>query len=156
MSEVQRHVDINCPVSTVYNQFTQFEEFPRFMAGVKRIKQLDDKTLHWEIEIGGVHREFDAKITEQIPDKRIAWKSIDGKTHSGVVDFHRLSDNRTRVNLQIAYDPQGFAENAADFLGIISQRVEGDLQRFKEFIESRGRETGGWRGEIKTPGENPR
>ena len=153
MSEVQKYIDIDLPVSTVYNQYTQFEEFPRFMAGVKRVGQLDEKTLHWEIEIGGVRREFDAKIAEQVPDKRIAWKSIDGKTHAGVVDFHRLSDSKTRVNVQMAYDPQGFAENAADFLGIISQRVEGDLQRFKEFIESRGRETGAWRGEIKAPGE---
>jgi uncharacterized membrane protein len=156
MSEVQRHIDVNCPVSTVYNQFTQFEEFPKFMAGVKRVHQLDAKTLHWEIEIGGVRREFDAKITEQIPDKRIAWKSIDGKTQSGVVDFHRLSADKTRVNLQMAYDPEGFAENAADLLGIITTRVQGDLDRFKEFIESRGRETGAWRGEIKAPGDAPR
>ena len=151
MSEVQRHIDIKSPVSTVYNQYTQFEEFPRFMAGVKRVKQLDDKTLHWEIDIGGVRRDFDAKITEQIPDKRIAWKSIDGKTQAGVVDFHRLSDSKTRVNVQIAYDPEGFAENAADVLGVISQRVEGDLQRFKEFIESRGSETGAWRGDVERP-----
>jgi uncharacterized membrane protein len=153
MSEVQRHIDVNCPVSTIYNQFTQFEEFPRFMAGVKRVHQLDDKTLHWEIEIGGVERVFDAKITEQIPDKRIAWKSIDGKTQAGVVDFHRLSDNQSRVNLQMAYDPEGFVENAADMLGIISSRVQGDLERFKKFIETRGRETGAWRGEVKAPGE---
>ena len=153
MSEVQRHVDVHCPASTVYNQFTQFEEFPRFMSGVKQIRQLNDRKQHWKIEIGGVEREFDAEITEQIPDKRIAWKSTDGKTHSGVVTFHRLSDDDTRVNLQMAYDPEGFTENAADLLGVISGRLQGDLDRFKDFIETRGRESGAWRGEIKAPGE---
>jgi uncharacterized membrane protein len=156
MNEVQRHIDVNCPVRTVYNQFTQFEEFPTFMTGVKKVQQLDDKTLHWVIEIGNVRREFDAKITEQIPDTRIAWKSIDGKTHSGVVDFHRLSDDQSRINLQMAYDPEGIVENAADMLGIISNRVRGDLERFKEYIEARRRETGAWRGDIKPPGQSQR
>jgi len=155
MREVQRHVDVRCPVSTVYNQFTQFEEFPRFMSNVKSVRQLDDRRLHWKIEIGGVGREFDAEITEQKPDERIAWKSIDGKTHAGVVTFHRLSDDVTRVNLQMAYDPQGFAENAADFLGIISAQLQRDLDRFKEFIESRSSETGAWRGKIEAPSQRP-
>jgi uncharacterized membrane protein len=153
MTEVQKYVDINCPVRTVYNQYTQFEQFPQFMSGVEKVEQLDDKTLHWVVEIGGARREFDAKITEQIPDKRIAWKAIDGKTHSGVVDFHRLDDDKTRVNLQMAYDPEGFAENAADAMGVISARVKGDLERFKDFIEHRGRESGAWRGKIPAPGE---
>jgi len=154
MTEVQQHVDVNCPVRTVYDQYTQFETFPQFMSGVERVDQLDDKTLHWVIEIGGARREFDAKITEQIPDKRIAWKAIDGKTQSGVVTFHRLDDDKTRVNLMMAYDPEGFAENAADVLGVISSRVKGDLERFKSFIEKRGAETGAWRGKVKAPGEH--
>ena len=154
MTEVQQHVDVNCPVTTVYNQYTQFECFPEFMSGVKSVDQLDDKTLHWVVEIGGAEREFDAKITEQIPDKRIAWKAIDGKTQSGVVTFHRLDDAKTRVNLQMAYDPEGFAENAADALGVITSRLKGDLERFKEFVEKRGRETGAWRGRVKAPGES--
>jgi uncharacterized membrane protein len=148
MTEVERHVDVECPLRTVYNQYTQFEEFPRFMSGVERVTQLDDRHLHWVIEIGGLKREFDAEITEQQPDERIAWRSIDGKTHGGLVTFRSVGDGRTRVTVRMAYDPEGFAENAADALGIISSRIEGDLQRFKSFIESRGRETGAWRGEI--------
>jgi uncharacterized membrane protein len=153
MSEVEKHVDVNCPVSVVYNQYTQFEEFPRFMASTERVTQLDERTLHWVIDIGGAKREFDTKITEQIPDNRIAWKSIDGKTHAGVVTFHRLDDTRTRVNVQMAYDTEGFAETAADALGVISARVKGDLDRFKQFIEARGQESGGWRGKIDAPGQ---
>ncbi|MGH7858916.1 MAG: SRPBCC family protein, partial [Candidatus Binatia bacterium] len=109
--------------------------------------------LHWVINVGNARREFDAEITEQIPDKRIAWKSIGGKSHAGVVTFHRLSDDQTRVAMQMSYDPEGFLENVADVLGVISSRVEGDLRRFKGFIESRGVETGAWRGEVKAPGE---
>jgi uncharacterized membrane protein len=153
MTEIQQHVDVNCPVRTVYDQYTQFEQFPQFMDGVEQVRQLDDRTLHWVVDIAGSRREFDAQITEQIPDKRIAWKAIDGKTQAGVVTFHRLDDARTRVNLQMSYDAEGFAENAADVLGIISSRVKGDLERFKEFVESRGGETGAWRGHIKAPGE---
>jgi uncharacterized membrane protein len=156
MSEVIKTVDIRCPVRTVYNQYTQFEEFPRFMSGVKEVKQLGDQMLHWKIEIGGVEREFDAKITEQIPDERIAWKSVDGETHAGVATFHRLSEDSSRITLQMAYDPKGFTENAADFLGVISSRVQGDLERFKKHIESRGHESGAWRGEIEAPGKKKR
>jgi len=152
MTEVIKTINVRCPMRTVYNQYTQFEEFPRFMSGVERVSQIDDKTLHWVVEIGGVRREFDARITEQKPDDRIAWKSIDGKTQSGVVTFHRLSDDETKVTVQMAYDPEGLAENVADALGAIAARVQGDLERFKEFIESCGRETGAWRGEIRAPG----
>jgi uncharacterized membrane protein len=156
MKEVIRYVDVDCPVGTVYNQYTQFEEFPRFMSGVKQVKQLDDETLHWVVEIGGLEREFDAKITEQIPDERVAWKSVDGKTHAGVATFHRLDDQKSRVTLQMSYDPEGFAENAADMLGLIGGRLQGDLERFKEFIERRGHESGAWRGQIETPGAQNR
>ncbi len=151
MSEVEKHVDVACPVDVVYNQYTQFEDWPRFMASTERVDQIDERTLHWVVDIGGAKREFDARITEQIPDKLIAWKSIDGKTHAGVVTFHRLDDHRTRVNVQMSYDTEGFAEGAADALGVISSRVKGDLDRFKQFIEARGRETGGWRGKIDAP-----
>jgi uncharacterized membrane protein len=153
MTSVEKFIEVNRPVRTVYNQYTQFEEFPRFMEGVESVEQLNDTKLHWKISIGGAEREFDTEITEQIPDKRIAWKSTDGKTHAGVVTFHRLSDDQSRIAVQMSYDPEGFVENVADKLGVISARVEGDLERFKEFIESRGVETGSWRGEVKAPGD---
>ncbi len=148
MTEVERHVDVEAPLRTVYNQYTQFEEFPQFMSGVERVTQLDDRRLNWVIEIGGLEREFDAEITQQEPDRRIAWRSIDGKTHAGQVTFEPLDDTHTRVTVRMAYDPEGFAENAANALGIISARLNGDLERFKSFIEARGRATGAWRGEI--------
>jgi uncharacterized membrane protein len=154
MKDIVKYIEVGRPVRTVYNQYTQFEEFPRFMKGVASVKQLNDKMLHWVTEIGGVRREFDAEITEQIPDKRIAWRSVDGKTHGGVVTFHRISDEETRVTMQMSYDPEGFTENVADVLGVISNQVQGDLERFKEFIESRGHETGAWRGEVRAPGES--
>jgi uncharacterized membrane protein len=153
LSHVEKWVEIDLPIRTVYNQYTQFEDFPKFMEGVKEVRQLNDQMLHWKVEIGGIEREFQTKITEQKPDDRIAWCTTDGKTQAGVVTFHRLSDDRTRVTVQMSYDPEGFAENLADALGVISGRLEGDLERFKEFIESRGRETGAWRGEIRSPSD---
>jgi uncharacterized membrane protein len=151
MSTIEQSIDVNVPVRTAYNQWTQFEEFPRFMEGVKEVRQLDDKRLHWRATIGGKEEEWDAEITEQIPDKRIAWKNTTGATNAGVVTFHRLDDNQTRIMLQVEYDPQGMVENVGDMLGVVSARVRGDLRRFKDFIESRGKETGGWRGEIHQP-----
>ena len=152
MTEVIKYVEVNRPIGVVYNQWTQFEEFPRFMEGVVRVDQKRDDMLHWVIDIGGVSREFDAKITEQKPEERVAWKSIDGKTHAGVVTFHRLDDDKTRATVQMSYDPEGFLENAADALGVIGARVQGDLTRFKEFIEKQPAETGAWRGKIDRPG----
>jgi len=149
MSTIEKSIDVNVPVHTAYNQWTQFEEFPKFMEGVERVTQLDDKRLHWRANVGGKTEEWDAKITEQIPDQRIAWRNTTGAQNAGVVTFHRLADNKTRVMLQLEYDPQGFVENVGDMLGVVSRRVEGDLERFKEFIESRGHETGAWRGEIR-------
>ena len=149
MATIEQSIDVNVPVRTAYNQWTQFEEFPRFMEGVKEVRQLDDKRLRWRAEIAGKEKEWDAEITEQIPDERVAWTSRSGPWNAGVVTFHRLDDNRTRVMLQLAYDPEGVVENVGDALGVVSVRVKGDLQRFKEFIESRGAETGAWRGEIK-------
>jgi len=149
MATIEQSIDVNVPVRTVYNQWTQFEEFPRFMEGVVEVRQLDDKRLHWKAEIAGKEKEWDAEITEQIPDERIAWRSRGGAWNAGVVTFHRLGDSRTRVMLQLEYEPEGVAENVADALGVIKSRVKGDLERFKQFIESRGHETGAWRGEIE-------
>jgi uncharacterized membrane protein len=132
----------------VYNQWTQFEEFPRFMEGVKRVTQLDDQRLHWEAEIAGKHKEWDARITEQVPDKRIAWQSESGEYTSGIVSFEPDGPEYTRVDLEISYEPEGFVEAVGDAIGIVSRRVEGDLERFKEFIENRRQETGAWRGTI--------
>jgi uncharacterized membrane protein len=148
MAHAQKSIDVHVPVSTVYNQWTQFEAFPEFMEGVKEVEQLDDRRLRWRAEIGGNEESWEAEITEQRPDERIAWTSRDGARNAGVVTFHRLSDEDTRVMLQIDYEPEGMTESVGDMLGMVERRVEGDLERFKEFIESRGSATGGWRGEI--------
>jgi uncharacterized membrane protein len=149
MERLQKSIEVDRPLNQVYNQWTQFEEFPRFMEGVKSVKQLDDTRLHWVAEIGGKEKEWTAKIIEQIPDHRIAWESESGEFTSGVVSFQSLGPNRTRVTLEISYDPKGFVENAGDTIGVVSRRVENDLKRFKEFIENRGQETGAWRGTIR-------
>jgi uncharacterized membrane protein len=148
MSLIEKSIEINVPVRTAYNQWTQFEEFPKFMEGVTQVKQLDDKRLHWKAEIGGKEKEWDAEITEQIPDKRIAWRSRDGAKNAGAVTFHRLSDATSKVMLQMEYDPEGLVEHVGDAAGVVSQRVLGDLERFKKYIESRGQETGAWRGTV--------
>ena len=149
MSEIVESVDVNVPVRTAYDQWTQFETFPKFMEGVKEVRQLDDKRLQWNAVIGGKEKEWIAEITEQRPDERIAWTSRGGAWNAGVVTFHRIDDTRTRVMLQVDYEPQGVVENVADALGVVKARIKGDLERFKEFIERRGRETGAWRGEIQ-------
>lgn len=149
MSTIEQAVEVNVPVSTAYNQWTQFETFPQFMEGVEQVNQLDDTGLRWVAEIAGQRREWDAKITEQTPDQRIAWTSIDGPYNAGVVTFHKLDPNTTRVMLQMEYDPESMTEKAGDMLGIIESRAKGDLERFKQFIESRGTETGAWRGEVE-------
>jgi uncharacterized membrane protein len=148
-SIIEQSIEVKVPVSTAYNQWTQFEEFPRFMEGVEKIIQQDDKRLHWVVEIGGQTREWDATITEQTPDQRIAWRADGDVKNAGVVTFHRIDDNTTRIMLQVEYEPEGLAEKAADLIGIVKGRVKGDLARFKEFIESRGSETGAWRGEVE-------
>ncbi len=151
MSTVVETVDVAVPVRTAYNQWTQFEEFPNFMDGVEEIRQVTDDMTHWVIEIGGVRREFDAKITEQHPDERVAWTTLDGPKHAGGVTFHRLDDTHTRVTAQMDIDPEGFAETVADKAGVIDRKVKADMKRFKEFIEARGMETGAWRGDIERP-----
>ena len=151
MSTVEQSIEVDVPVSTAYNQWTQFESFPRFMEGVERIEQTSDTMTHWVTRIGGVEREFDAKITEQAPDERVAWTSVDGPTHAGVVTFHRLSPDTTKVMVQLDVEPEGVVETAGDKLGLVKRRVKGDLERFKTFIEDRGTETGAWRGEVQRP-----
>jgi uncharacterized membrane protein len=145
---VTESVDVDVPISTVYNQWTQFESFPEFMGGVEQVQQLGERNTHWVTTIGGNRREFDAEITEQHPEERVAWKSTDGTTHAGVVTFHKLEDTRTRVTVQLDWEPEGVTEKAGAVLGFDDRQVKSDLNRFKEFIESRGAETGAWRGDI--------
>ncbi|GHF05532.1 cyclase [Amycolatopsis deserti] len=153
MSTITESVDVNVDVRTAYNQWTQFESFPQFMEGVEEIRQLDDTHTHWVTKIGGAKREFDATITEQHPDERVAWRSDSGPSHAGVITFHRLDDHKTRVTAQMDIDPEGFVEQTADKLGILDRRVHGDMERFKAFIEKRGgQETGAWRGDVDRPG----
>jgi uncharacterized membrane protein len=149
MERIEKSIEVEKPVRTVYNQWTQFEEFPRFMKGVKKVTQLDDQRLHWEAEIGGKNKEWDARITDQIPDQLIAWQSEGGEYTSGIVKFVAAGPDRTRIDLQLIYDPEGFVESTGDALGLVSSKVENDLERFKEFIEKRGQETGAWRGTIR-------
>ena len=148
METIEKCIDVNVPVSTAYNQWTQFEEFPRFMEGIESVTQKDDTHLHWVANIGGKTIEWDATISEQVPDKRIVWHSDRGAVHSGLVMFNPMGPDVTRITLRIDYEPEGFIEEAGDKLGVVSHRVEGDLERFKKFIEERGRETGAWRGEV--------
>jgi uncharacterized membrane protein len=147
-TNVQDSIDVEVPVSTAYNQWTQFESFPRFMSGVERIEQIDATRTHWVTKIAGVKREFDAEITEQHPDERVAWKSVSGPNQGGVVTFHRLDSDHTRVTLQLDFEPEGVLETAGDALGVVGKQAKDDLGRFKEFIESRGAEEGAWRGDV--------
>ena len=148
MAQVTESVEVKVPVSTAYNQWTQFEEFPRFMGGVEQVRQLDDTHLHWVAEIAGKRDEWDAEITEQKPDERVAWKATGGKGNAGVVTFDRVSDDATRVTVQLDWQPEGIVENVGTTLGFDDRQVSKDLARFKEIIESRGEESGAWRGEV--------
>jgi len=148
MERVEKTIEVNRPVRTVYNQWTQFEEFPRFMDGVEEVRQLDDTHVHWRAKIWGKDKEWDAEITEQEPDKRISWRSVSGTQNAGTVRFEPLGDDRTRVRLTMAYETEGAVEKTGDAVGALSARVENSVEGFKRFIESRGQETGGWRGEV--------
>jgi uncharacterized membrane protein len=149
MSEIMESVDVEVPVRTAYDQWTQFESFPRFMEGVKQVHQLDDRTLEWVADVAGKEKRWKARITEQEPDERIAWTSTEGARNAGVVTFHRLAEGRSRVTLQLDVEPDGPVETVGDALGVVKNQVKDDMKRFKEFIESRGTETGAWRGEIE-------
>ncbi|HKS46499.1 MAG TPA: SRPBCC family protein [Amycolatopsis sp.] len=151
MATVTESVDVHVPISTAYNQWTQFESFPKFMSGVESIRQIDDTHTHWTTSIAGVKREFDAEITEQHPDERVAWKSTDGTTHAGVVTFHRLDDATTRVTAQLDWEPEGLVEKAGAIIGVDDRQIKNDMRRFQQFIEERGHETGGWRGDVDRP-----
>ena len=148
MPNVEQSIDVDVPVTTAYNQWTQLESFPQFMGGVDTVTQLSDTLTHWKTSIGGVEREFDAQITEQHPDERVAWRSVDGKTHGGVVTFHRLGESTTRVMVQIDWETESVVEKLGAAVGVDDAQVKADLKRFKEFIESRGAETGAWRGDV--------
>lgn len=149
MASVEKSIEVDVPLQTAYNQWTQFESFPSFMEGVESVEQKGDKQLHWKARIGGKEEEWDAVITEQQPDERVAWKSISGATNSGVVTFHRISDDRTKVMLQLETEPESAVEKVGDAIGLVGRRVEKDLERFKDFIESQDQETGAWRGSIE-------
>jgi uncharacterized membrane protein len=153
MSTVKEAVEVDVPVRTAYNQWTQFEQFPQFMEGVEEVRQLDDRHNHWTTRIGGVEREFDTEIVDQVPDERITWRTTTGDTRQkGSVRFQRLDDTHTRVELVMDVEPEGAAEKAGAMTGMIDRRVKGDMRRFKEYIEGRGDESGAWRGRVK-PGE---
>lgn len=145
MARVKKSVEVDVPVSTAYNQWTQFEEFPSFMEGVRAVTQLDDRRLRWTAEVGGREKSWEAEIKEQVPDQKIIWSSTAGDENAGVVTFEPAGAGSSRVNLEMSYDPAGFVESAGDALGFMSRRVEGDLKRFKNFIEDRGVETGAYR-----------
>jgi len=147
-SSIVETIEVNVPVRTAYNQFTQFEDFPQFMKSVKEIRQLDDKHLHWKANVAGEDKEWDAEITEQIPDNRIAWRSVTGVKNGGVVTFHKISDTVTRMALQMDYEPEGALESIGDALGAVRLETRSNLSNFKELLEKRGSETGGWRGKI--------
>ncbi|MGV3492372.1 MAG: SRPBCC family protein [Ramlibacter sp.] len=146
---VEESIELDVPVSTAYNQWTQFEEFPKFMASVQSVDQIDDTHLRWRAVVGGKVKEWEAEITEQIPDKRIAWRSTGGVANSGVVTFHKITDTRTRVMLQMDYRPESMLEKAGDVGGAVKLTTKGNLKRFKKMLETRGRETGAWRGNVQ-------
>jgi len=156
MTTVTESIDVDVPVRTAYDQWTQFETFPQFMGGVESIRQVDDTHSHWTTKVGGVEREFDTVVTEQHPDERVAWKSTDaeGPTHAGVVTFHRLADAKTRVTVQMDWEPQGLVEKAGAALGVDDHQVKADLKKFKAFIEERGGQTGSWRGDVPAGNES--
>ena len=148
MATIEEQVEVNVPVRTAYNQWTQFEEFPRFMDGVERVDQKDTTHLHWVANIGGKRKEWDAEITEQQPDRKVAWRATSGAENGGQVTFESLGSSRTRVKVRMDVDPEGIVENIGQAVGVPQRQVKEDLERFKKFIESRGSETGAWRGEV--------
>ena len=148
MPSIKKDIEVEVPVHTAYDQWTQFESFPKFMDGVKEVVQLDEKTLRWRATVGGTEQEWEAEITEQMPDRHIAWHSTTGTPNAGSVMFEPVGPDRARVSLELSYRPEGAGEKVGDALGVLDRRVDGDLRRFKSFIEKRGASTGAWRGEI--------
>jgi uncharacterized membrane protein len=148
MSTIEESIEVQVPVRTAYDQWTQFEEFPRFMEGVEEVRQVDDTHLRWVTDVAGRRKEFDAEVTEQTPDQRVAWRSTGGAEHAGVVTFHKTGEDETRVMVQMDVVPEGVVEKVGDALGVAKRQVKGDLERFKELIEARGDASGAWRGEV--------
>ena len=148
MSQIIETLEVDVPVRVAYDQWTQFESFPKFMEGIERVVQVDDTTLEWTARIAGVVKHWRAEITEQRPDKVVAWRSTEGARNDGAVTFEPLGLDRTRVELQLDVEPEGLVEKAGDALGVVERRVRGDLDRFKAFVESRGQATGAWRGTV--------
>ena len=148
MAEITKSIDVNVPVRTAYDQWTQFESFPQFMEGVDQVQQLDDTHLHWTVTVNGKTEEYDAVVTEQIPDERVAWKSTSGQPNAGVVTFHRLGEDQTRVTVQMSWEPSSVTEKIGSAFGFDDRQIQQDLENFKRFIEDRGAPTGAWRGEV--------
>jgi hemerythrin superfamily protein len=148
MTQVEESIEVNVPISTAYNQWTQFGDFPQFMGGVDEVEQLDDRTLRWAAQIAGIRRQWTATILEQIPGRKVAWAATEGATNAGAVYFERVDDGHTRVTLNLDYEPEGLVEKAGDAIGFVERQAVADLERFKAFIESRGVETGSWRGNV--------
>jgi uncharacterized membrane protein len=154
MSQVIEAIDVEVPVRVAYDQWTQFETFPAFMDGVEKVSQLDATRSHWVTKVAGVTREFETEITEQHPDERVAWTTVGGEVeHGGVVTFHRLGDNQTRVTIQIDWEPRGLVEKAGAAVGVDDHQVKADAKRFKAFVEGKGQPTGAWRGDVPRPAE---
>ena len=156
METIKESIEVNVPVTTAYNQWTQFEQFPRFMETIEEVRQLDNTHLHWVAEVAGKKHEWDAVITEQKPDERVAWKSTDGTRNAGVVTFHRLSEDSCKIMAQIEFEPEGIIEKVGSMLGNDDRRVKSDLENFKSMIEKQGHETGAWREEVDGEHEQPR
>jgi uncharacterized membrane protein len=147
-TKVEQQILVDVPVSTAYNQWTQFEDFPQFMGGVESVTQLSDDRLEWVAEIAGVRRKWEARILEQVPDQKIAWAATEGATNAGVVTFEDVGGGQTSVHLSLEYEPEGLVEQVGDKLNIVENQAERDLERFKAFIESEGYATGAWRGSV--------
>lgn len=148
MAKIEKSLDVDVSASVAYHQWTRLEDFPKFMDGVEEVTQLDDASQHWVANIGGQRKEWDARVTEDVADERIGWTSDGGTFISGLITFRPLDESKTRVVLEMDYDPEGIVEELGDKLGFVSRRVEGDLKRFKEFVESRGEEIDGRRGTV--------
>ena len=159
-TKVEKSIQVDVPVTTAYNQWTQFEDFPHFMGGVKEVRQLGDDRMHWVAEIGGVKREWDAAVLEQVPDQKVAWAATSGATNAGAVRFQPAGPNSTIVYLELEYEPEGLVEQVGDKLGVVGRQAESDLERFKKLIEDQGYASGAWRGSVNehidvgTPGVN--
>jgi uncharacterized membrane protein len=151
LSSVQESIEVEVPISTAYNQWTQFEDFPQFMSTVHEVRQLDDTHMHWRASVAGKEKEWDAEITQQIPDRRIGWRSTSGVRNEGVVTFEPISDSRTRINLRMSYAPETLTEQVGDMFGATKLQAKQNLTKFKEMMESRRQETGAWRGTVTSP-----